>query len=96
MQIDLDRAKDSAAQNCYKCGASYPGPHDIDCPLFVPICACGAAAGRLLDGQAICSACRREGPPLVREARAIVAGTSRKLATAEHLRALLAQIDEAD
>ena len=49
-----------AQDHCKFCEALPTESHGLDCPLFLPICACGAAAG-LHDenGKPICKKCQR-------------------------------------
>ena len=45
---------------CDYCQALDTEPHKDDCPLFLPRCACGAAARRYINGAPICARCQRK------------------------------------
>jgi hypothetical protein len=48
-----------AQAGCKFCEARDREPHGLDCPLFLPICACGAVARRYeANGLPVCAQCR--------------------------------------
>jgi len=46
--------------SCDYCQALDTQPHQEDCPLFLPKCACGRPARRYVSGEPICNPCQRQ------------------------------------